>query len=121
MRWKIDSSRPVYIQIMEHFRSAVLANEFPPGSRIPSVRDLAVAAGVNPNTMQRALTELEHEGLLVSKGTLGRFVTDDSGIVDAMRQAAIAQAVRTSAALFVALGLTMEEAARLISCYQEEA
>lgn len=121
MHWKIDSSRPVYIQIMEHFRSAVLANEFPPGSRIPSVRDLAVAAGVNPNTMQRALTELEHEGLLVSKGTLGRFVTDDSEIVDAMRQAAIAQAVRTSAAQFEALGLTMAEAARLISCYKEEA
>ena len=120
MHWKIDSSRPVYLQIMEHIRSAVLSNEFPPGIRIPSVRDVAVAASVNPNTMQRALTELEHEGLLICKGTLGRFVTDDSEILDAIRQEAITQAVRTSAAQFRTLGLTMEEAARLISCYKEE-
>jgi len=121
MQLKIDSSRPVYIQIMEHIRGAVLNNEFPPGSRIPSVRDLAAAANVNPNTMQHALTELEHEGLLISNGTQGRFVTDDHRIVDAIRQEAIAQAVRASAEHFKSLGLTMEEAARLISCYKEEA
>lgn len=120
MQWKIDSSRPVYIQIMEHIRGAVLSNEFPPGSRIPSVRDLATEAKVNPNTMQRALTELEHEGLLVSSGTLGRFVTNDSRIIDAMRQEAIDLAIHISAEHFKALGLSMAEAARLISCYKEE-
>ena len=120
MEWKIDNSLPVYVQIKAHIRDAVLTNEFPPGSRIPSVRDLAAQANVNPNTMQRALTELEHEGLLISNGTLGRFVTDDSRIIDAMHQEAIAQAVRISAEHFKALGLSMEEAGRLISCYKEE-
>lgn len=120
MHWQIDNSRPVYIQIMEHIRSAVLTNEFPPGCRIPSVRDLASTAKVNPNTMQRALTELEEEGLLISNGTLGRFVTKDDDIVGAIRREAIQKTVQECAAQFRAIGLTMEEAARLLLEEKEE-
>ena len=86
MEWKLTGSEPVYLQIMESFRGAVLSGEFGPGDKIPSVRDLAAQARVNPNTMQRAMSELEQERLLCSHGTLGRFVTDDPAILEALRQ-----------------------------------
>ena len=70
----------------ENIRGAVLRGELPPGGRVPSVRELAMQAQVNPNTMQRALNELEREGLLVSERTSGRFVTKDSAQIDAMRR-----------------------------------
>lgn len=121
MRWQIDNSRPVYVQIMEHIRSAVLTNEFPPGCRIPSVRDLAGNANVNPNTMQRALTELEQEGLLISNGTLGRFVTSNDDIIGAIRQEAIDRTVKECAEKFRAVGVGMEEAGKLLSQLKEDA
>ena len=68
MNWKFAGDRPVYQQIMAAIRGAILKGELPPGGKVPSVRDLAAQAQVNPNTMQRALTELEREGLLVSGG-----------------------------------------------------
>ena len=114
MRWQIDNSRPVYIQIMEHIRNAVLTEEFPPGCRIPSVRDLAGAANVNPNTMQRALTELEREGLLVGCGTSGQYVTTDEAVLAAMRKQALDGVIRECAAKFRVLGVTPAQAARLL-------
>ena len=64
MRWNIRSDAPVYSQLVEHIKLAIISGEFPLGSRLPSVRDLASEAGVNPNTMQRAFAELEREGLV---------------------------------------------------------
>ena len=69
MNWKFSGDRPVYQQIMELMRGGIVKGELPPGGKIPSVRELAAQAQVNPNTMQRAMTELEREGLLVSGGT----------------------------------------------------
>ena len=103
---------------MEHFRSAVLSGEYPPGCRIPSVRELAAQAKVNPNTMQRAMAELELSGLLTSNGTQGRFVTEDASVIDGLRQQAIREVVKAYAAQFRELGLSMKEAATLLS--QEE-
>ena len=120
LQWKFGGSRPVYVQIMEHIRGAILMGEFPPGARIPPVRDFAAEAQVNPNTMQRALLELEREGLLVSCGTMGRFVTNDRFVLDGMRQTAVRMVVKTSAAQFRALGLSMEEAAVLLLELEKE-
>ncbi len=119
MFWKFDANRPVYLQIKEQFRSAVLSGQYPPGSRIPSVRELAISAKVNPNTMQRAMAELEQEGLLVSGGTLGKFVTEEQSIIEAIRQKAVTDAIKSAAARFRELGLGMEEAAALL-VQQEE-
>ena len=88
MDWKFAGSKPVYLQIMEQFRAAVLSGEYPPGGRVPSVRELAAEARVNPNTVQRALTELEREGLLTGGGTTGRWVTEDEETLEALRQQA---------------------------------
>ena len=78
MRWNIRSDAPVYSQLVEHIKLAIVSGEFPLGSRLPSVRELAAEAGVNPNTMQRAFAELEREGLVLTQRTAGRTVTEDA-------------------------------------------
>lgn len=120
MVWKFAGNKPVYLQIMEHIRGAILVGEYPPGARIPPVRDLAAEAKVNPNTMQRALVELEREGLLISCGTVGRFVTDDRAVLDGMKEKAVDAITRACAAQFRALGLSMEQAAKLLMALEQE-
>lgn len=82
-----DSSRPIYAQIVERLKAKILAGAYPPGGHLDSVRDLAAAAGVNPNTMQRALAQLESEGLVRTERTSGRYVTEDTDLIDALRLA----------------------------------
>ena len=120
MNWKFSGDRPVYQQIMENIRGAVLRGELPPGGKVPSVRDLAAAAQVNPNTMQRAMTELEREGLLVSGGTSGRTVTRQEQILAQMRQDALQELARQCAEKFRVFGLSPGEAARLLQNLEEE-
>lgn len=114
MEWKFSGDRPVYQQIMESIQGAVLTGELMPGQKVPSVRDLAAQAKVNPNTMQRALTELEREGLLVGGGTTGRTVTTDAAILAAMRENALEKVARECAAKFLLLGVTPAQAARML-------
>ena len=85
MNWNITAGRPVYVQLVEQLELALVAGEFPPGSRIPPVRELAADAGVNPNTMQRALAQLEAEGLVYTERTTGRFVTEDTALLEELR------------------------------------
>ena len=77
MKWSFANDLPIYTQLIEQIKVGVVTGAFPPGERLPSVRDLATEAGVNPNTMQRALAQLESEGLVYSQRTAGRFVTED--------------------------------------------
>ena len=86
MNWKFAGDRPVYQQIMAAIRGAILKGELPPGGKVPSVRDLAAQAQVNPNTMQRALQELESRGLLQAQRTAGRTVTADDTALQALRR-----------------------------------
>ena len=78
MDWTIVAGRPVYLQLIEQLELAIITGEYPPGEKIPGVRDLAAQAQVNPNTMQRALAELEARGLLETQRTAGRTVTSDT-------------------------------------------
>ena len=120
MNWKFTGDRPVYQQIMEAVHGAVLQGELKPGQKVPSVRDLAAEAKVNPNTMQRALTELEREGLLVGGGTSGRTVTTDEGILTLMRKNALEKVARECAAKFMVFGVTPAQAARLFLKLEDE-
>ncbi len=70
---RFDTSRPIYAQIVERLKAKILAGVYPPGGHLDSVRDMAAAAGVNPNTMQRALAQLETEGLVYTERTTGRY------------------------------------------------
>ena len=120
MNWKFTGERPVYQQIMATIRGAILTGELPPGKKVPSVRDLAAEAQVNPNTMQRALTELEREGLLVSGGTSGRSVTQEQSILSAMRDATLKELAQECAEKFMVFGLTPTQAAQLLLNLEEE-
>ena len=77
MKWSFANDLPIYTQLIDQIKVGIVTGAFPPGERLPSVRDLATEAGVNPNTMQRALAQLESEGLVYSQRTAGRFVTED--------------------------------------------
>ena len=114
MNWKFTGDRPVYQQIMAALRGAIVKGELTPGQKVPSVRDLAADAQVNPNTMQRALTELEREGLLVGGGTSGRTVTTNQEILSAMRDRILAELARECAEKFLTFGITPTQAAQLL-------
>ena len=85
MAWYFNQHEPVFLQIANRLRADILCGKYEPDAQIPSVRQLASEAAVNPNTMQRALSQLEEERILHSHGTLGRFVTSDTEILDRAR------------------------------------
>ena len=82
MNWSLRGDAPIYAQLVEQIKQEIVSGGFPPGQRLPSVRDVATEAGVNPNTMQRALAELERDGLVYSQRTAGRFVTEDKLMIE---------------------------------------
>lgn len=120
MNWKFSGDRPVYQQIMALIRGAILRGELPPGGKIPSVRDLAAEARVNPNTMQRAMTELEREALLVSGGTSGRTVTEDPKVLEKLRSSTLEELARECAEKFMVFGITPAQAAQLLLKLEKE-
>ena len=82
MPWNLTSDRPIFMQLIEIIQHDIISGKYAPGDKLPSVRDLASAAAVNPNTMQKALSELERSGLVYSQRTSGRFITDDHSLLE---------------------------------------
>lgn len=85
MAWNLDSDRPIYTQLVERIQLQILSGYYPPGGRMPSVRELASEAAVNPNTMQKAFADLERTGLIITQRTNGRTVTEDEAQITAVR------------------------------------
>lgn len=83
--WNLDTNRPIYLQIAEIIEQRICSGMYGPGERIPSVRELAQEAGVNPNTMQRALQELERKEIIITFRTSGRTVTEDESMIQEIR------------------------------------
>ena len=94
MDWTFRGDQPIYAQLISRIKQGIVSGDLPPGSRLPSVRDLATEAGVNPNTMQRALQELEREGMVYSQRTAGRFVTEDVHLIEGAKRAFAAKHIR---------------------------
>ena len=111
---QFDSSRPIYAQLVERLKARILAGTYPPGGHLESVRDLAAAAGVNPNTMQRALAQLEMEGLVRTERTSGRFVTGDTDLIEQLRAAAAHEIAEEFLKKMNSIGYTPEKAAALL-------
>lgn len=82
MAWELNSDRPIYAQILEKLQVRIVCGTYKPGEWLPSVRDLAAEANVNPNTMQRAFTELERSGLVTTQRNMGRVVTQDVQLIE---------------------------------------
>lgn len=103
---KFDSSQPIWAQLAAEFRRRIAVGEWRSGERVPGVRELAVQLGVNPNTVQRTFSELEHEGLVFAERTAGRFVTDDSAAVTRLKRGLAAAAA--DAYVDAASGLSLD-------------
>ena len=125
MNWQFSNDAPIYAQLIGQIRAGIVSGAFSPGERLPSVRDLAmeernrmeVWAGVNPNTMQRALTELERDGLVYSQRTSGRYVTEDQTAIMEARHALAADRVRSFLTDMERLGFEKED---LLSLLRQE-
>ena len=114
MAWSFSGDRPIYTQLVDKLRQRIVTGEYPPGSRVAPVRELAEEAAVNPNTMQRALSELEAHGLVYTQRTVGRFVTEDAELITALRAELARQRLTRFLAEMEAIGYTRREIAALI-------
>ena len=111
----LDDSRPIWIQLVDDFRMRIVTGIRPAGTRIPSVRDLATQPGVNPNTVQRALAELDRSALTVTERTAGRFVTADAAVLDAVRRELAVGATDTFIAAVTAIGMDLAQAGETLA------
>jgi DNA-binding transcriptional regulator YhcF (GntR family) len=118
--WNFQNDLPIYTQLVDAIKFSIVSGELLPGARMSTVRDLALEAGVNPNTMQRALQQLEREGLVFSQRSSGRFVTEDVSVIDRARSALAAEYVRRYRDSMASLGFSEDEMRALLSGSGEE-
>lgn len=112
--WNLDSDRPIYVQLVEQLQVQIVSGRYQPGQKLPSVRELAAEAAVNPNTMQKAFAELEGSGLVITQSTNGRTVTEDSGLIQDTRKRMAMKKVELFFLGMKELGYTKEEAVALL-------
>ncbi len=112
--WNLTSDRPVFIQIIEKLKLDIVTGVYIPGDKLPSVRDLASEASVNPNTMQRAFSELEREGLVYTQRTNGRFITEDMNMIYHLKEQMAVDAISNFLNSMEQLGFSKKEAAELL-------
>ena len=121
LSWELVNDRPIWVQLIEQLTRRIVSGEYPPGARVPSVRDLAAEAGVNTNTMQRALSGLEERGLLVAQRSIGRFVTQDAALIVRMRQELAEQELAVFKRRMRLLGYQDQEILEFVSAKGEKA
>ncbi len=114
MTWNFQNDRPIYTQLLEQIRLRIISGAYQAGSRLPSVRELASEAAVNPNTMQKALSELEQSGLIYSQRTSGRYVTEDTSMIEQVKKEIAEEKIREFFQVMNSLGLKPEETLELI-------
>ncbi|OOB77043.1 MAG: GntR family transcriptional regulator [Epulopiscium sp. Nuni2H_MBin003] len=114
MPWEFDNDKPIYTQLVNIFKLKIISATLKPAEKLSSVRELAQIAGVNPNTMQRALSELEHEKLVYSNRTAGRFVTEDENLIANIRETYAKNYITELVSSLLKIGLSTEEILALI-------
>lgn len=120
MKWVLDDSMSIWPQLKKQMMRAIVSGEFPEGSVFPTVRQLAQEAGVNRNTMQRAMAELEAEGLLITNRTAGRTVTADQQLIGQMKRTLAEENIQKYLEEMKALGYRPGEAAQMLNEKVEE-
>lgn len=112
---EFNSSAPIWLQLVDECSRRIVTGQWPAGTRVPGVRDLGVELGVNPNTMQRALAELDRQGVTVRDRTVGRFVTDDTARIDELRDAVAAGSADDFIQRARGLGMSLDGARKLLT------
>ena len=118
--WHLTNDRPVFIQIMEKLKRDIVTGSYRPGDKLLSVRELAGEAAVNPNTMQRAFSELEREGLVYTKRTNGRFITEDLSMISQLKEQMALDAISQFLNSMQQLGFSGKETLALLKESLEE-
>jgi len=121
MGWKLENDRPIYLQLAEQIEEQIITGIYKPGDRLPSVRDLAADAAVNPNTMQKALAELESRELIFAQRTSGRFITDDAGALADRKRKRASELTKRYLIGMKALGYDRAAAAGMVQAMPEDA
>ena len=114
MPWNLDSDRPIFLQIIEKIRLDIVSGYYQPGDKLPSVRELAAEASVNPNTMQKALSELERTGLVYSQRTSGRYITEDTNMIKQLKSELAKEIIEEFLEQMSRLGINTEDAITLM-------
>ena len=120
MPWNLNSERPIYFQIMERLTMDIISGIYKPGEKLPSVRELAQEAGVNPNTMQKSLSELERTGLLYSQRTSGRFITEDMTMIEKTKTDLASEQIKEFLKKMEYIGFTKQATIKLIEQLEKE-
>ena len=120
MAWNLQSDRPIYAQLVDQIQHMIVTGIFPAGSRLPSVRELAAEAAVNPNTMQRALVKLEEDGLLYTQRTSGRYVTEETERIMEVKRALAEELIQQFVENMNRLGYTREQSVELLKKEEEK-
>lgn len=115
MSWNLTTDRPIFAQIMDIISQNIISGRYAPGEKLPSVRDLAAQAAVNPNTMQKALAELEKTGLVFAKRTSGRYITEDHTIIEELKSSLAQKKIREFLQSMENLGISRQETAALLA------
>mgnify|MGYP000500945270 CR=1 FL=1 len=114
MQWDLNSGKPVYLQLVEQIQAGIISGKYRPGDKLPSVREMAAQAMVNPNTMQRAMSELERDGLVYANRTAGRFITSDEELIRQLKKRYITRIISEFLEKMEQLGLNHDEIVSLI-------
>lgn len=114
MEFDVKGTRPIWQQLSDHLRECILTGVYGPGGKFPAVRELAVQCGVNPNTMQRAVAQLEAEGLVMTNRTAGRTVTEDAAALEGARRLFAAERVQEFLTGMQTLGYSPAEAMEML-------
>ena len=119
MKWQFSNDAPIYSQLIAQIKVGIVSGAFPPGERLPSVRDLATEAGVNPNTMQKALSELERRELCFAQRTNGRIITEDEEMIKQLQHQIALEQIDEFLRKMKDIGLTREEVVALMNTKEE--
>lgn len=114
MGYIFDNERPIYIQLVEMLRQEIVSEKLKAGERLPSVRELALMVRVNPNTMQKALAELENEGLIYTERTNGKFVTDNKELIGKIKKELAKEKVNNFLNDMKSIGITYNDAVKYL-------
>ncbi|HCE62238.1 MAG: GntR family transcriptional regulator [Clostridiales bacterium] len=119
MSWEFQDHLPIYAQLMDTLKRRIITGRYLPGEKLPSVRELAAEAGINPNTVQRAFSELEREGLIYTQRATGKYVTENADEIKSARQALAKTQVAEFLSNMQSLGYSVGDVIVLLQSFNE--